>query len=902
MNFRKLLQPKLNPFRLFIYSQKDRSISIKTLPPEKISFYKLSQLNSNLTYCNSYSDLFISDGNDFWIINHSTYQIRRKKMPIQKKFFSLVFVPSFNSQIQEGKIFVVGGDNKKTFYFDLKKNYFINWAQTNELHNNPALIQMGDYLYIFDGFKNNQIIFERSKLTDNKKEWEKIIPNYDQDILRNFPSDNFATSIDSKGNIIFIGGNNINMENNNTYIYDINQNKIYLSEKGTNDNMNFVDKSFYLIDNQYSVALPEGLEENREIAIVDKKEQSLIKTNIGEIIIQTVRKNKNELAQKNVNDYSINKNENKVNRMKIVQNYDAPKEFGYCVSSYSSEQAKIKAKNDKIKIIEINKIIASIPHNEAKIKIESEIAQKKEKIQIEPNYVEQKIEEQNANQNIEQELPEKQQVEQNIEEKQVEENIEEPNVEQNIEQNIEQIEPMENGEQINEPENVDNVEKENIMENQEEEHFERNQEARQEKGEEEVHEQEQEQIPEQKNINIIEYEEINTDIKQNPETINVVQEPEEVNKIKEEQNVEREEDNNEQQEEHYEEQNEIEQQEENEEHIEQTEQKPEEEIEQHEEEQEYNAEQEQIENREEYEHEHEHIENGGENGEENIEQQENINNINEEENAEIKENQEVHNLEEENIPKEENQQEQPQEQQAPEQENIEQNPEVNENIPQEENPNEVDIEKLDKKLDDLIERKMKEEITTFNNIFDKNKEAQNEIPIKKETNIEIIADDDKVHIQMQNELEFNNDQIHTQSQNGNNIQINEEEERENENENEERNVNISGEENVVENEEQMEENNENENEYYEGEEGEEANGEEEEHLENEGEVEEMHFGEEDNDNEEENGEYEYNEEQGEERDTFQKTLTQNIGEDVMQIPEQPALLYYEPENFCDYKP
>ena len=121
--------------------------------------------------------------------------------------------------------------------------------------------------------------------------------------------------------------------------------------------------------------------------------------------------------------------------MKIVQNYDAPKEFGYCVSSYSSEQAKIKAKNDKIKIIEINKTVVSEPKNEAKIKIESEIAQEKEKIQIKPNYVEQKLEEQNANQNIEQELPEKQQVEQNIEEKQVEENIEEPNVEQNIEQN-----------------------------------------------------------------------------------------------------------------------------------------------------------------------------------------------------------------------------------------------------------------------------------------------------------------------------------------------------------------------------------------------------------------------------------------------------------------------------------
>ena len=918
MNFRKLLQPKLNPFRLFIYSQKDRSISIKTLPPEKISFYKLSQLNSNLTYCNSYSDLFISDGNDFWVINHSTYQIRRKKMPIQKKNFSLVFVPSFNSQVHEGKIFVVGGDNKKTFYFDLKKNYFINWAQTNELHNNPALIQMGDYLYIFDGFKNNQIIFERSKLTDNKKEWEKIIPNYDQDILRNFPSDNFATSIDSKGNILFIGGNNINMENNNTYIYDINQNKIYLSEKGTNDNMNFIDKSFYLIDNQYSVALPEGLEENREIAIVDKREQSLIKTNIGEIV-QSARKIKNELLQKNLNDDFNTKKENIV-RAKIIKNYDAPKEFGYFVSSFSSEQAKIKAKNDKIQIIEINKNISSINNNvnEAKIQIESEINKEKEKIQIEENYVDQKIEEQNANQNIEQ------QIEQNIEEKQEVQNIEEP-VEQNIEQNVEE-KILENVEQIQSPEyqeqvkeeNNENIEQENIAENKEEEqqHLEENQEANQEKVEEEakIQQQEQEQvqepIPEQKNINIIEYEEINTDVNPNQETINNIQEPEEINKIKEEQNVEQEEVHNDQQEEHYEEHIEP-QKEENVENIEPIEQKHEEEI-GNEKEQEYNIEQEQIENNEE--HEQEHIENGGEMEEVNIEeQQENIN-INGEENVEAKENQEVKHVEEENINlqnEEENHQEQPQEHH--EQENIEQKPEVKENKPQEENHennNEVDIEKLNKQLDDLIERKMKEEIRDLDLLFVKSKSAslkKEEEPIKKETNIEIVEDNDHIKIQMQNELEFNNAQIQTESQKEQEHEQEQENEQEREQEQEqeqereqereqeqEQNGNMSGEENVVENEEQMEENNE--NEYYEGEEG----NIEEEHLENNEEGEEMNFEEEDN--EEENGENEYMEEQGEERDTFQKTLTQNIGEDVMQIPEQPAILYYDQENFCDYKP
>ena len=72
--------------------------------------------------------------------------------------------------------------------------------------------------------------------------------------------------------------------------------------------------------------------------------------------------------------------------------------------------------------------------------------------------------------------------------------------------------------------------------------------------------------------------------------------------------------------------------------------------------------------------------------------------------------------------------------------------------------------------------------------------------------------------------------------------------------------------------------------------------------ENNPEAEEVNFNEENN--EEENGEYDNMEEQeqNEERDTIEKTLTQNIGEDVMQIPEQPIFLYYNPENFCDFIP
>ena len=63
--------------------------------------------------------------------------------------------------------------------------------------------------------------------------------------------------------------------------------------------MIFSDKNFYLINNKYNVALQDTLEENKEIAIIYKEEQSLIKVNINE--------NSNFIENKN---YSFNNNNN----------------------------------------------------------------------------------------------------------------------------------------------------------------------------------------------------------------------------------------------------------------------------------------------------------------------------------------------------------------------------------------------------------------------------------------------------------------------------------------------------------------------------------------------------------------------------------------------------------------
>ena len=276
MSFNKLLQPKINPFGIIIYSPKEGKVSLRQFSDKIISTYELYKYKGQGVYCNSFNELFISEGKDFWVINNTSFKIKKKTLPIEKRNHSMIFIPSFSGL---GKVFIIGGSDKKTFFYDLKKNYFINWAETNETHNKPCLIIIGDYLYIFDGLRQKRFCFERTNLSENEKKWEKIVPDFDENIISNFPNGSFAATLDSNGKVVFLGGENINLTNN-SYVYDPKENKIFLSENGTNDNMIFYDKNFYKSNNKYSIALPHNLKEVNEIAAIDKDEQSLIKISI----------------------------------------------------------------------------------------------------------------------------------------------------------------------------------------------------------------------------------------------------------------------------------------------------------------------------------------------------------------------------------------------------------------------------------------------------------------------------------------------------------------------------------------------------------------------------------------------------------------------------------------------
>ena len=278
--YTKIIHPKSNPFGLFVFSTKNNSLSLKTFPEKTINLFELNEINEGSSFCNSKDDLYISgskENNDknFWIIDNKNFNIRKKNMPFSKKNHSMVYL-NFNQN--EEWIFIAGGNDKKSFYFDLNKNYFINWGDTNDYYTNPALIRIGEYLYIFDSINNKKNFFERTKIINPKRKWEKVIPTIDKKLIHNFPSE-FGVSFDLNGNILFIGGNNI-INSNNTYIFDQIKNEITLSQNGTNDSMVFSDKTFYKINNRYNIAFPKNFEEKKEICLVDKEEQSLMKISI----------------------------------------------------------------------------------------------------------------------------------------------------------------------------------------------------------------------------------------------------------------------------------------------------------------------------------------------------------------------------------------------------------------------------------------------------------------------------------------------------------------------------------------------------------------------------------------------------------------------------------------------
>ena len=254
-------KPFDNPFTVFTYVKKDKALkTLKFDGNDKLE--ELKDFGPFSAYCNGNNKLFISGGQKnqgeyvekFWIIDLISTEIESNAM-IAKRDHSMILIPG-------NYVFIVGGQTKGTFYFDLENNKFHGWKKLNKKRIEPALILVNDYLYCFDNTNsksNENFSFERTKLLDSiEHNWEKIEPIMP---LTGMTQKYFGVAR-KNDDIIFIGGSldyegeKDKITERKNFKYNITENKIEESDINFN-NYNFKEKSFLKYNEKVSYILPD---------------------------------------------------------------------------------------------------------------------------------------------------------------------------------------------------------------------------------------------------------------------------------------------------------------------------------------------------------------------------------------------------------------------------------------------------------------------------------------------------------------------------------------------------------------------------------------------------------------------------------------------------------------------
>ena len=272
-------KPFDNPFTVFTYVKKDKTLKcLKFEGNDKLE--ELNDYGPFSAYCNGNNKLFISGGQKnqgeyvekFWIIDLNSAEIESNSM-IAKKNHSMILIPG-------NYVFIVGGQTKGTFYYDLENNKFHGWKKLNKQRIEPALILVNEYLYCFDNMNsqsNENFSFERTKLLDSiEHNWEKIEPIMP---LTKMTQKYFGVARNND-DIIFIGGS-LDLEEEKDKIterknfkYNITGNKIEESDINY-INYNFKEKSFLKYNEKISYILPDFNRFHPEVMFYQKEKNAI---------------------------------------------------------------------------------------------------------------------------------------------------------------------------------------------------------------------------------------------------------------------------------------------------------------------------------------------------------------------------------------------------------------------------------------------------------------------------------------------------------------------------------------------------------------------------------------------------------------------------------------------------
>ena len=279
-----------NPFQIYAYVVSTNTFLVQEYSQEMISDTELNiYYNSTCSYCNGGNNLYISGGLDkngnpldkLWIIDLKNEKIDGPISIYPKYNHTMLYIPS-------NYIFFVGGNDLKTFYYDINNKQISEWGNLNSKRIEPALIKNKNFLYCFDNVikdnQNTRFNFEKTDLCSNEKIWEIVYPHISDNIQGGIINQKFfGASIDEENNIVFLGGdvdqgNELQMDNMKNYRYNINDNNIEFSVVPY-VNFNLKEKCFMSFKNKKNVAfiLPNFNSQRPEVVFF-VKDRNVIKT------------------------------------------------------------------------------------------------------------------------------------------------------------------------------------------------------------------------------------------------------------------------------------------------------------------------------------------------------------------------------------------------------------------------------------------------------------------------------------------------------------------------------------------------------------------------------------------------------------------------------------------------
>ena len=277
-------KPFYNPFEIFTFYKNNKILKIQKYDNEEIERKELINYGPSSAYCNGKNKLFISGGekkdleiiDKFWIIDLQNQIIEETKMKQPKKNHSMIYIRS-------NYVFFVGGNDLKTFYYDLENSQMNDWVDLNKDRIEPSLMLINESLYCIDNVNsrtnNDEFTLERTNITNENPEWEIIKPDLNALENQKLTQKFFGVINDKNENIIFLGGNMDEDKNEKyNYKYNINNNNIESSNIPFEE-YNFKEKTFLPYNNNVDYILPDFNRNHPEVIFYQKNKNkvSLVK-------------------------------------------------------------------------------------------------------------------------------------------------------------------------------------------------------------------------------------------------------------------------------------------------------------------------------------------------------------------------------------------------------------------------------------------------------------------------------------------------------------------------------------------------------------------------------------------------------------------------------------------------